>query len=734
MYPSQCLAVTKKGLVENKICFCASPDTGGDHRSGGTGRQGDEEKVVKTRNEVQVNNTWTTSYHFLMQTFPGSDGRSPRLLVPSGPAETAIGMMSFQASSQPLDEETFYLRCRAAYLALFKSSLTNIVSKQQLCRVLQLAGRNPSLKTLSKYWTPATSSLNFDDFCEILKLEKEADQNELLRIFKGMDVNGDGFISHSELEKALSTSGEKMTVEEIEAIFSIADANKDGKLDYAEFCRMLVTTAERCQSEALERLEADPKMRKQNFGSQIDGHPKSSTSSPASPSAAVATATTTTTLPQPPSESQRPDSDLALKKESRTPSRVSSARSRRSSLSSNTVTMAASSAKASGKTLEPAALQAWQHGAVRGCFFLEEEEDGSISSLQYRLQLPRRSSVYLTIQPLSLGHHTHDKLPSWSWMTVDTALFVTSAGQSKDECNLVCFTESRDRERYVWRGELAAGSYYLLPFTSGCRLKRRSGRAATPTKPEPPPEPLVYRTDTGELDLTRALRSVLSDIFEVIDLDGNGLISLEEYNLFELRTSGEKCDEEAWTICKETFDTRRNQLTLQGFMELHLMEATERDGDASDLWLTLEAMGYNRALELVEACPFQIDVHCEACSPSLQPLSLDWGPRLLNQALHKSIVASAAGEARPLRGHDNALVYTYRGEHRISSLVANKTNQKVTVHVSNEHSKNCCSSRGMSVFAVEVPAKTKMVHQHVLPINERQEWTYCCVESTLPCQ
>lgn len=45
-------------------------------------------------------------------------------------------------------------------------------------------------------------------------------------------------------------------------------------------------------------------------------------------------------------------------------------------------------------------------------------------------------------------------------------------------------------------------------------------------------------------------REVLSDIFEVIDIDGNGLLSLEEYNFFELRTSGEKCDKEAWAVCK----------------------------------------------------------------------------------------------------------------------------------------------------------------------------------------
>lgn len=35
-------------------------------------------------------------------------------------------------------------------------------------------------------------------------------------------------------------------------------------------------------------------------------------------------------------------------------------------------------------------------------------------------------------------------------------------------------------------------------------------------------------------------------------------------------------------------------------MELNLMEATEKDGDPSDLWVTLEAMGYNRMLELVD--------------------------------------------------------------------------------------------------------------------------------------
>nr|XP_046247099.1 EF-hand calcium-binding domain-containing protein 7 [Scatophagus argus] len=623
--------------------------------------------------------------------------------------------MSFPESTSPSnEEEAFYMHCRAAYISVFRSSLINIASKQQLCRVLQQAGRNPSLATLSKYWTPTTSKLNFDDFCEILKREKKTEETELLRAFKKMDVNSDGYISHSELEKALTTRGEKMTTEEVNAIFSLLDINKDGKLDYSEFCRVFVSTVEQCQAAVLERLEANAKLKRQNFGSQSYSPPKSSVSSasPAVESQAAAA------LPQPP-ETPRADSDTALKKDSRSSSRPSSARSRRSSLS-NPITMTSSSAKAS-KIQEPSGLQEWHHSYVKGCFYLEH--DGSVSSLQYQLHIPQTTNVYLTIQPLGLSHRP-DK-PS-SWITVDTALFVTSAGETKDDSTLVCFTESKDREKYIWRGELNAGTYFLFPFTSGCRLRKRSKKSVCNK-----PVELVYRTDSGELDLTRELREVLSDIFEVIDIDGNGLLSLEEYNFFELRSSGEKCDRDAWAVCKENFDMRKNQLTRQGFMELNLMEATEKDGDPADLWVTLEAMGYNRMLELVNACPFQIDVHCEGTQPSIQPLTMDSGSKLLNQAIQKSITARTGAKA--LRGQDNVFIYTYRGEHRISSLIANKNNQKVTVHVSNEQSRNCCTSRGLSVFAVEVPARTKMVCQHVLPINERQDWTYNCLETILPC-
>ncbi|XP_048832185.1 EF-hand calcium-binding domain-containing protein 7 isoform X2 [Brienomyrus brachyistius] len=672
--------------------------------------------------------------------------------------------------SQQTEDERFYTRCRAAYVAVFKSSLANIQSKEQLCIVLQQAGLNPSLKTLGAYWTPGTVKLNFDDFCEILKKEKQIDQTEVLKAFRKMDPDGSGYISHGDLYRVLTSTGEKMSPEEVNSIFSIMEINRDGKLDYNEFCRLLVFVTEECQTTDLQRLEADGRQKRQNFGNDSESSPQrpatqsgpvasesspqrpatqpgpvASESSPQRPAIQPGPVISETSLQRPAtqpvpvasesslqrpatqpgpvaSESslQRPatqpgpaasestlktELDTTPRKENRSPAWPSSARSRRSSTSGAGGTR-------SSKLLEPRSLQDWHHISLKGCFHLED--NGEIVSLQYRLHLAQPTAVFLTVQPMNLC--PVDDKPS-SWMNVDTALFLVNEG-----FNVVCCTELHDKEKFGWKGELNAGTYYIIPFTTGCRL-RKSRQPVTKAAQ------LVYRTETGELALTKEFRAALSDIFEVIDLDGNGLLSLEEYNFFEQRSSGEKCDGDAWAVCKENFDTRKNQLTRQGFMELSLMEANDREGDPSDLWVTLESMGYNRALEMVEACPFVVNVYAEASKPTMQPVSLESPGRALHAAVCESVIAK--GQARPLKSHSDVLVHTYRSEARISSVIDNKSAEKVTVYVNNEQSKNCCGSRGLSMFAVEVPPRSKVVCQHIVPVNEKQEWIYSCVESIL---
>ncbi|XP_006049027.3 EF-hand calcium-binding domain-containing protein 7 isoform X2 [Bubalus bubalis] len=514
------------------------------------------------------------------------------------------------------EEEIFYMNCRAAYLTVFKSSLDNIISKDQLYLALQHAGRNPSQKTINKYWTPQTAKLNFDDFCIILRKEKPTSKAELLKSFKQLDVNDNGCIVHTDLYKLLTKKGEKMTREEVNAIVNLADVNADGKFDYIKFCKLYMATNEQCLKTTLEKLEVDSKLRRQQFGSHMEGSPE------------------------------------------RAPSPVP---------------------KASPKIIRKADQESFSN-----------KGDTRNSSLATARQF--KTSVSFT---------------------------VTMGADSNQNSKLI---EPHSIKTFGWTGELGPGIYWLVPATTGCRLRKE-------IKPVKEEAQLVYRDEIGELFLTKEFRSTLSDIFEVIDLDGNGLLSLEEYNFFELRTSGEKCDEDAWAVCRENFDTKKNELTRQGFMDLNLMEANDREGDPRDLWVTLHSMGYNKALELTEACPFVIDIYADKCKPRIKAVHMEACSGQLEKAVCKSVLNK--GNAKVMDGYENIIIYTYKRDTWITSVIENKSDDKVIIHVNNELSENCVNNRGLGVFAVEVAPNSTMVCQHVMPLNEQQEWIYYCVYSLI---
>ncbi|KFQ48992.1 EF-hand calcium-binding domain-containing protein 7, partial [Pelecanus crispus] len=542
--------------------------------------------------------------------------------------------------SQHAEEAIFYKNCRAAYLTVLKSSLENIKSKEQLSLVLQQAGRNPSQKTVNKYWTSETTTLNFDDFCTILKKEKPPTKTELLEAFGKIDTDNTGYILHDELYKILTTRGEKMTQDEVSTIIKQADFNGSGKLDYNKFCDLYIATSEQCCKTAREKLEVDSRLRQQQFGSQTETSSEGITVSKPSPRV-----------------SRKTDHKLApTKGDSRTPSRPSSAQSCKASIST-TISMGASSNR-NTKLIEPDTIKEWQCAQSKGCFYLEE--DGEIISHKYKLHLPQRSTVCIAIKPLNV-RQVEGK--SCHWLSVDTALYILKENETQENLQLVSFTEQQNREMFGWKGELGSGIYWLLPFTTGCRLKKVKTQITGEAK-------LVYRGEDGELALTKEFRATLLDIFETIDLDGNGLLSLEEYNFFELRTSGEKCDEEAWAVCKENFDMKKNELTRQGFMDLNLMEANDREGDPSDLWVTLLSLGYNKALEMTEACPFVIDIYAEKCKPRIKAIYLEAGSWQLNRAICKSVVNK--GEAKVMDGCENIIIYTYKAGRRITSVIENK--------------------------------------------------------------
>lgn len=379
----------------------------------------------------------------------------------------------------------FKYECKVAYLVTFEDIFDVITSKSQLLEVLQQAGRNPTMKAMNKFWKIDTESVSFDEFCRVAHQIPQTTESDIIKAFRKIDINGDGYITNSELKKMLTTKGEKMTTEEVQAIIDEVDENKDGKLDYKEFSKMLLNTQTECQELAKKRL--DQKLSKQK---------------------PIATPRARKAAENLPKLSQS-SSSSSLKEKLMSP------------VTSKDV-----------KLPRPRHLKEWKLSRSKGEFFFEE--DASIVSHHYRLDLREDSDVWITVEPYSIKpgdlNSSHGDSP------IDTALYIL-----REDKSLVSFTEQRDaRGRYAFRGDLKKGKYSLIPFTTGCRFQRRQS--------EPSGETKLVRKKDDSYQLSKSFKEALHDIFDMCDLDGNGCLGRDEFTWFNQRTSGEDVGDEEWAF------------------------------------------------------------------------------------------------------------------------------------------------------------------------------------------
>lgn len=524
--------------------------------------------------------------------------------------------------------DNFMKECRAAYLAVLSSTTEKITSIDELILALQFGGRNPSRKFAEKYWKHNTDSISYNDFCDIMRKEKPLDKDSMLKAFKCIDTNGDGFITHDELFRLLTKQGERMTKSEVQAILDDADVNNDGKLDYNEFAALLVSTAEDCKQKSLKKLA-------------------------------------------------RADDDVA----------------------SSPAPYSAKRQSTNRKTLqEPENLKDWNKGSSKGSFFIDRY--GMISSHHYKLHLTKDSEVFVTIQSTK---NKKDQL-----RTIDMAVFCVDKNSE-----LVAFTASKLGPKFCFRCELEGGTYSLITFTTGCRLSIRKAEPAKQVK---------LTTGHGEnLQLSKIFEEALSEIFDGCDLDGNGSLSREEFDLFQFKSGGDLCDDDAWEIMKDNFEMEDDEITLKGFLDLNMMEAQDADGDPNDLWLTLENMGYNKALELDQANPFLLEVYCNRCRPSIQVNSVVENK---NEAVHKAVVSSVLNNVTKkenIKGMRDLVLFKYESSIRVTLVLQNMSHSDVVVRVDCRSSKNCLSHRGDLDYTIQLDANSTEVVHHFVPQDVRRE-------------
>eukprot|EP00112_Aurelia_sp_Birch-Aquarium-sp1_P010503 Seg224.11 transcript_id=Seg224.11/GoldUCD/mRNA.D3Y31 product="EF-hand calcium-binding domain-containing protein 7" protein_id=Seg224.11/GoldUCD/D3Y31 len=614
------------------------------------------------------------------------------------PGSALTGSNRFSRSSIEKREEydenkaSFYESCRSVYLMVFDDTKEEITSTEELTLLLQYAGHNPTKKMINGIWGDNTDSITFYQFCDILKDGSPMSRDALIKAFRKIDVNHDGYITHDELLNVLTMHGERMTKSEVRTLMDDSDYNGDGKLDYKEFCDMMLATARRCSdlSGYSKKKEKSLKEKEKDRKASIVSKKKSF----------------------------REDPKKSEVMEERPPSRPSSAKKlskkgkdtgKHSDDSDHNVL----EASASRTIKEPSDLTKWRYRNIKGCFYVEE--DGNIESHQYRLVVLEKTDIFVTVKALTPKYGKYSKELSDSDITV--FLMEESKGGK-----LVAFTETEIEQKYCLRANVEAGTYQLLTFTSGVLLSQHR---------EAPDSPAKLVIGEGEdAKFTKVCKETLYEIFYRCDLDGNGFLNRQEFNQFQMKTSGEGVDDDAWDVVKEEFEmNNKEEITPDGFLKLNLMEAQDPDGGTDELWVTIESMGYNKALELVKAFPFQIEVFTRKGDSALEPLGVSGGGKPLQKCINESIKTTS--RQRPFKDNKNIVLHISENIVRTTLAVENKTYVPLRIRLRCNESRNILSKQDSLDFVCNLDSKETQIVDHLVPKKRRQEMKIVCEESIL---
>lgn len=602
------------------------------------------------------------------------------------------------------DNGEFYLECKAAYLSIYESVKDEIDSVEDLVQVLQQAGRNPSKKVLAKYWKSDTEHLTFDEFVDICKKEKATTADDLMKAFRKIDINGDGYISLEELYKIMTTKGEKMSRSDVKKMIDEVDENKDGRLDYGEFCKMIMETTEECKKVSRKIME------KKELKRRKEDQTKTSDSRSGSQVSVRSAASVKSYSERPMSASSRSNKGASL------------AGSRKSLLSVDDLPKPSPRNKKSkgpaaaslAKLSEPKNLKEWTHATSKGMFYIDEETEKLLCH-QYNLKLTEDTSVWITIQPIKT------RCQADSDQVIDTGLFILRDKPDEDGNVLITFTRHRDAKgKYGVKCSLDAGNYRIIPFTTGSRLKKRESDPSSAAK--------LLQLKDGKYTITKAFRKVLEDIFDLSDLDGNGTMSREEFNWYNIRTSDEEVGDDEWEVVEERLELEDGEITKNGFLQLNEMEAEDSNGDEDDMWVTLESLGINKELVMDEACPFVIDVYTEDCDDAeFKVDAIEDMMDKLQRPLCQSVMEK--GEATKVKGMKDLMMYTYMSDTRATIVVDNKSYSSVRLNLDCSGSRNCLTNQPSLDETFSVKSQSQIIAYHFTPKNEDDEWNVKCEES-----
>jgi len=558
---------------------------------------------------------------------------------------------------------------KIAYKSVAKQLDKELTTKQQLLQVLQRSGKNPSFKQVNDIWIKYEDGISFKETRNVARVLPDISRKQLLNAFKKIDINGDGFITDTELYKVLTSRGEKMTYSEVRKILANADQNKDGKLDYIEFCDMMLRTTSKLKSISIKEKEEISSDEASTIIRRNRSRPPSAAGSVKSPRKSVAGSRKTSIASRMSEMRDQPRFEVG---------------------DDNLVSVRLPPPLKTRQTINPpASTKGWSKVERKGSYFVDGEN--IVTSHLYELTLNNASSVWITLEA--------DELK-------DGGFFIYKISDEKDD-ELVSLSQAKHNGKWCWSGDLRKGKYKLTPFVTGCYLQYKE-EDCDDVK-------LTRENVIGEVQLTKKFKGVLNDLFEMCDIDGDGRLSREEFNLFQQVTSDEDVDDEAWEIVTENVEMDDEKITRQGFQHLHLMQAREEGVDPQEeLMDSLLAYGYSPSLNLDNALAFTLSVHSKDSHPLLEVTEIS---NVESDLINKGFVQTVISKGQQVDIGDKIKWSLYKDAYRVSMAVQNENIRPAILSCELTEAENTVTKRGEETYTVEIPAQSSMVVSLLIKIE-----------------
>uniref|UniRef100_A0AC34QQ99 EF-hand domain-containing protein n=1 Tax=Panagrolaimus sp. JU765 TaxID=591449 RepID=A0AC34QQ99_9BILA len=123
----------------------------------------------------------------------------------------------------------------------FDLNKDGFIQKDELKQTMIKMGQAPTDQELDAMFNAADrdsdGNIDFNEFLTIAQANPLS--LSLKAVFDELDVDGDNFITRSELRTAFQRMNVTLSDQEIKAIYKHVDKNNDGKINFEEFCLMM---------------------------------------------------------------------------------------------------------------------------------------------------------------------------------------------------------------------------------------------------------------------------------------------------------------------------------------------------------------------------------------------------------------------------------------------------------------------------------------------------------------